>query len=66
MEKLGGGKIDADGLPRVGIRLKTGDPYYSYVNDTTGECKVVKYKGLENAVIEDVKLLGVESGNTEA
>jgi DNA-directed RNA polymerase I subunit RPA2 len=55
---LGKSKLDVDGLPLLGTTLTNGDPYYSYVNDATGECKVIKYKGLEDATIDEVRVLG--------
>ncbi|KAI3633602.1 hypothetical protein MIR68_008549 [Amoeboaphelidium protococcarum] len=64
-KKLGKDKLGPDGLPLVGVKLSNGDPYYSYVIDTTGECKVVKYKGLEDAVVEDVRLIGIDAGTQE-
>lgn len=56
--RLSEGKLDADGFPFIGSTLTQGDPFYSYVNDTTGACKIVRFKGIEDAVIEDVALCG--------
>jgi DNA-directed RNA polymerase I subunit RPA2 len=50
--------LDWDGLPQVGVRLTNGDPFYSYVDEVTGRAKVVKYKGMEDAFIDQVRLIG--------
>ncbi|KAJ3113709.1 hypothetical protein HDU96_003038 [Phlyctochytrium bullatum] len=57
--------LDVDGLPKVGIRLTEGDPYYSYVDDVTGKVTVVKYKGMEDAYVDEVRLIGNDSGDQE-
>jgi DNA-directed RNA polymerase I subunit RPA2 len=57
-KKLSDNKLDRDGFPLIGTKLSNGDPYYSYMNDTTGQCKVVRYKGLEDAYVEDVAVCG--------
>ena len=64
-DKLANGKLDTDGLPHIGTKLTNGDPYYAYVNDTTGQCRVVRYKGLEDAIVEQVRLCGSETGQEE-
>ena len=51
-------KLDRDGLPKVGVRLNTGDPMYAYVDDVTGIVKVVPYKGMEMAYVDQVLLIG--------
>jgi DNA-directed RNA polymerase I subunit RPA2 len=50
--------LDLDGLPLVGNRIKQGDPLYAYVDDVSGQVTIVKYKGSEEAVIDQVRLLG--------
>ena len=55
--------IDTDGLPLVGVRLKQGDPLYAYVDDVTGVVKINPYKGMEDAYIDQVALIGSDSGN---
>lgn len=52
--------LDFDGLPHIGIRLKTGDPMYAYVDDVTGKVSIQKYKGTEDAYIEEVRVIGKE------
>ncbi|KAL1406093.1 hypothetical protein Q8F55_007776 [Vanrija albida] len=57
--------LDNDGLPRIGTRVKAGDPLCSYVDDVTGRTKVHKYKGDETAYIDEVRVLGSDSGDSE-
>ncbi|CAH1788832.1 unnamed protein product [Owenia fusiformis] len=54
-----------DGLPHVGVYLENGDPYYSYVNIQTGETVVQKYKSMEPAYIDHIKILGSDFGVDE-
>ncbi|CAL1265847.1 unnamed protein product [Larinioides sclopetarius] len=54
--------IDADGLPYIGTRLNYGDPICCYIDQTTGNATYVKYKSVEVAFVEDVKLLSNDSG----
>ncbi|KAJ3090585.1 hypothetical protein HK102_003291 [Quaeritorhiza haematococci] len=55
--------LDLDGLPQVGLKLTQGDPFYAYVDDTTGKLTVEKYKGLEEAYVDEVRLVGSDSGD---
>ncbi|KAI3616522.1 dna-directed rna polymerase i polypeptide 2 [Moniliophthora roreri] len=57
--------IDKDGLPHVGTRLNPGDPIAAYIDDVTDRTKFVKYKGDEVAYVDEVRLLGDESGEGE-
>ena len=50
--------LGEDGLPHIGGRLSPGDPMAAYVDDTTGRTCFVKYKGDEQAYVEEVRLLG--------
>ena len=50
--------LGADGLPRVGQRLRTGDPMYCAVDVVTDEPHIKKYKEKEEAIVDEVKLLG--------
>ncbi|CAL1530216.1 unnamed protein product [Lymnaea stagnalis] len=59
------GALDVDGLPPVGTKLTDGDPYYSYRNLQTGEYKTVCYKGMEDATVIQIKILGDELGMEE-
>jgi DNA-directed RNA polymerase I subunit RPA2 len=51
--------LDKDGLPFIGGKLSSGDPMAAYVDDTTGRTKFVKYKGDEQAYIDEVRMLGM-------
>ncbi|CAG8735846.1 14203_t:CDS:2, partial [Racocetra fulgida] len=56
-------KLDNDGLPFIGARLKTGDPLCAYIDDTQGGKTIVKqYKGSEDAYVDQVRLLGDDLG----
>ena len=50
--------IDNDGLPSIGGRLSPGDPLAAYIDDTSGRTRFVKYKGDEQAYVDQVRLLG--------
>ena len=52
------GFLDVDGLPYVGVKIKTGDPIAAYVDDTTGRTRFVKYKNDEAGYVDEVRLLG--------
>jgi DNA-directed RNA polymerase I subunit RPA2 len=53
--------LDFDGLPMVGVRLTTGDPFYAYCDDVNGKVKVQAYKGMEDAIVDQVRLTGISS-----
>lgn len=54
--------LDADGLAMIGARVEEGDPVAAYFDDTLGKTKVKTYHSSEPAYIEEVKLLGDDSG----
>eukprot|EP00056_Hartaetosiga_gracilis_P011625 m.177015 g.177015 ORF g.177015 m.177015 type:complete len:1133 (-) comp13541_c0_seq10:42-3440(-) len=54
--------LDGDGLPRVGVTLRAGDPYYSVLDHIEGGAKINRYKG-EDAVVEKVALLESDSSS---
>ncbi|XP_015771434.1 PREDICTED: DNA-directed RNA polymerase I subunit RPA2-like [Acropora digitifera] len=56
------GYLDADGLPPVGAKLEFGNPFYCYVNDNNGETVIKEYKSQENAIVDDVKIIGKQDG----
>jgi DNA-directed RNA polymerase I subunit RPA2 len=58
-----GDKLDSDGLPFVGSIIAPGDPFYCYLDTSTGEYKVQNFKKLETAYIESVRALGSDDGN---
>ena len=53
--------LDRDGLPHVGTKLDAGDPIVAYVDDTTGRTRFVKYKGDEQGIVDQVRLLGTQT-----
>ncbi|KAG0261299.1 DNA-directed RNA polymerase I subunit rpa2 [Mortierella polycephala] len=58
-------KLDKDGLPCIGVILKEGDPICAYIDDTTGKTSIKKYKGMEDGIVDEVRLLGSDYGDTE-
>lgn len=50
--------LDFDGLPLIGTRLTTGDPFYAFVDEATGKVTVKPYKGTEDAYVDQVRLAG--------
>ncbi|KAF7302187.1 DNA-directed RNA polymerase subunit beta [Mycena indigotica] len=57
--------LDVDGLPFVGAHLSTGDPIAGYIDDTTGRTRFAKYKGDEMAIVDQVRMLGSDAGDSE-
>ena len=53
--------LDIDGLPMVGVKLTAGDPMYAYVDDTTGKVTVKAYKGMEDAYVDTVRVVGSDN-----
>eukprot|EP00698_Gefionella_okellyi_P003900 TRINITY_DN13613_c0_g1_i1.p1 TRINITY_DN13613_c0_g1~~TRINITY_DN13613_c0_g1_i1.p1 ORF type:complete len:1144 (+),score=256.01 TRINITY_DN13613_c0_g1_i1:497-3433(+) len=49
--------LDADGLPQVGVLLNKGDPLYSTYDDVTGKYRVERYKSMEPARVDMVRVL---------
>ncbi|KAI5477061.1 DNA-directed RNA polymerase I subunit RPA2 [Pseudohyphozyma bogoriensis] len=58
--------LDDDGLPFLGTRLKTGDPICAYIDRTSGRTMFEKYKGDETAYVDEVRLIGNDSADSEA
>lgn len=58
-------KLDVDGLPMIGAKIEEGDPIAAYFDETLGKTKMVRYKSSEVAFVEEVKLLGDDSGDQE-
>lgn len=50
--------LESDGLPRIGVRLRQGDPLYAFCDDVTGKVTVKPYKGMEDAYVDQVRLIG--------
>ncbi|KAI8076707.1 uncharacterized protein B0P05DRAFT_545553 [Gilbertella persicaria] len=58
-------KIGDDGLPHIGAHLVADDPLCSYIDESTGKNVIKKYKGPEDAYVDEVRILGDDSGNGE-
>ncbi|XP_077342246.1 DNA-directed RNA polymerase I subunit RPA2 [Lithobates pipiens] len=56
------GRLDEDGLPPVGAILKFGDPFYSYLNQSTGENFIMYYKSKEDCVVDNIKVCSNDLG----
>eukprot|EP00039_Didymoeca_costata_P006993 m.95259 g.95259 ORF g.95259 m.95259 type:complete len:1143 (+) comp13484_c0_seq4:183-3611(+) len=54
---IANGKLDMDGFPPIGTKLTSGDPLFGYINLTTKEMKIDRYKG-EDAYVIQVSRLG--------
>lgn len=59
------GFLSVDGLPRIGTMVTSGDPLAAYYDDVSGRTKLHKYKGDEVAYVDEVRLLGSDSGDAE-
>ncbi|KAJ7098696.1 hypothetical protein B0H15DRAFT_878516 [Mycena belliarum] len=57
--------LDEDGLPFIGTQLSAGDPIAAYIDDTTGRTRFIKYKGDEMGLVDEVRLLGSDAGDSE-
>ena len=56
MVKLAG--LDDDGLPRVGLKLKYGDPVACRISTITHKHTLEKHKNTEPCVVDQIRLLG--------
>merc|ERR1719320_11756 len=54
--------LPPDGVPIIGMRMDHGTPMYAYINENTGRIRVVPYKHHEPCYIEEVRLVGSDSG----
>ncbi|KAG5459467.1 MAG: DNA-directed RNA polymerase I 135 kDa polypeptide [Olpidium bornovanus] len=52
--------VDVDGLPIVGVKLVNGSPMYAYVDDATGKTVVKRYKGMEDAYVDQDELQRIQ------
>jgi DNA-directed RNA polymerase I subunit RPA2 len=51
-------KLDSDGVILVGTRIRYGDALCGIVDRTTGRVSFEKYKGDEEAFVEEVRMIG--------
>ncbi|KAI7863358.1 hypothetical protein BDF14DRAFT_1885194 [Spinellus fusiger] len=58
-------QLGADGLPHIGAHLVADDPICAYIDESTGRSVIKKYKGPEDAYVDEVRLLGDDTGTTE-
>jgi len=59
------GLINKDGLPYIGRLLKQGDVYYSFYHLINGSYREIKFKNLEPAYVDDIKIIGNDKGDSE-
>eukprot|EP00163_Fabomonas_tropica_P004327 TRINITY_DN13816_c0_g1_i1.p1 TRINITY_DN13816_c0_g1~~TRINITY_DN13816_c0_g1_i1.p1 ORF type:complete len:1143 (-),score=294.48 TRINITY_DN13816_c0_g1_i1:13-3441(-) len=52
-------ELDSDGLPHIGQKVKQGDPLAVIVDDTTNKVRFESHKSQEPAIVEEVRLLGM-------
>lgn len=57
--------LGPDGIAMIGSRLKRGDPLCAYVDRVTGRGGWEKYKGDEEAFVEEIRMIGNDSSTTE-
>lgn len=57
--------LDDDGFPLIGAKVIEGDPIVAFYDDSVGKTKVKRYHSSEPAYIEEVKLLGDDTGDQE-
>ncbi|OLL24928.1 putative DNA-directed RNA polymerase I subunit RPA2 [Neolecta irregularis DAH-3] len=57
--------LDEDGYPMLGAKLSSGDPVAAYWDEITGQTKCETYHGTEDAYIDEVRLLGNDTGDSE-
>ncbi|KAI8445170.1 hypothetical protein BY996DRAFT_6424543 [Phakopsora pachyrhizi] len=51
-------KVDSDGIARIGSKLKFGDLLCAYVDMVRGRTHWEKYKGDEETILDEVRLIG--------
>ncbi|KAF8341495.1 beta and beta-prime subunits of DNA dependent RNA-polymerase [Cantharellus anzutake] len=58
--------VDIDGFPIIGAKLKYHDAIAAYVDDSSGGTRFERYKGDEEAIVDQVRIIGGDAGDTEA
>jgi len=61
LPKSASDKLSEDGLPMVGEKFSKDEPFYSILDEVTGEHKITKYKSNEPCIIDEVRVLDGES-----
>lgn len=54
--------IEVDGLPAVGQKVSPDDILFSVHDEATGQTRQERYKGFEDAYVDEVRLLGDDNG----
>lgn len=54
--------LEKDGFPKVGSYIEKGDPYYSVIDDIENRDRTGKHKDYERAYVQNVRMIGSESG----
>lgn len=54
-------ELEEDGLPAPGTRLEAGSPFYVTVDGGTGKPHLHRYKSKEEAVVDEVRVVGTSS-----
>ncbi|KAN0060699.1 hypothetical protein ACQY0O_007357 [Thecaphora frezii] len=57
--------IDVDGLPFIGSKIKAGEAYAAYWDETTMKTKFARFKGDDYGYIDTVRILGSDNGDQE-
>jgi DNA-directed RNA polymerase I subunit RPA2 len=57
--------LDEDGLPKIGSKLSPGDYLCSIYDETTQTYRFEKYKGFEDAIVDQVTIIGDDTGDSE-
>lgn len=55
--------VDIDGLPAVGQKVSPDDPLFTVIDEATGSTRIERYKGFEDAYIDEVRVLGDDTGS---
>ncbi|KAI8598128.1 hypothetical protein EDD21DRAFT_407072 [Dissophora ornata] len=58
-------KVNKDGLLCIGVTLHEGNPIFSYIDGTTGKTSTKKYKGMEEGILDDIRILESDHSDTE-
>jgi DNA-directed RNA polymerase I subunit RPA2 len=59
-------RLDIDGMPFIGDRIKEGEPYCAYYDEISGKTTFKKLKGDDVAYVDTVRVIGTDTGDGEA
>ncbi|XP_072292632.1 DNA-directed RNA polymerase I subunit RPA2 [Eucyclogobius newberryi] len=57
-------KLDSDGLPFIGSTLRSGDPFYGFINLNTGQNFIRSYRNQESCVVDNIKVCSNDIGSS--